>query len=156
MRCKKSGFTLIELMIVVGIIGILAAIAYPSYVDYVRKTRFAQAKEGAMEVASALERSVSQKIAYPASLEAASISKPYNPEQLAYDYSPIPDANGVNRSYTLSVKESTLRFGIWVGINPAGSTGGTHCGCDGKVCTVSTAGAFSETQTSCVSPTVAF
>ena len=35
----RSGFTLIELMIVVGVIGILASIAYPSYLDYVRKAR---------------------------------------------------------------------------------------------------------------------
>ncbi len=36
---SRSGFTLIELMIVVGVIGILASIAYPSYLDYVRKAR---------------------------------------------------------------------------------------------------------------------
>ncbi len=36
---KKSGFSLIEVMIVVAIISILGAIAYPSYVDYIRKGR---------------------------------------------------------------------------------------------------------------------
>ncbi len=36
---SRPGFTLIELMIVVGVIGILASIAYPSYQDYVRRAR---------------------------------------------------------------------------------------------------------------------
>ncbi|MEZ6931217.1 prepilin-type N-terminal cleavage/methylation domain-containing protein [Aeromonas sp. S16(2024)] len=40
---RQSGFTLIELMIVVAIVAILAAIALPAYQNYTNKARFTQA-----------------------------------------------------------------------------------------------------------------
>lgn len=53
---RSSGFTLIELMIVVAIIGILAAIALPAYQDYTKRAKLTEV----ILAASACRTSVSE------------------------------------------------------------------------------------------------
>lgn len=59
-----SGFTLIELMVVVAVIAILAAIAYPSYQAYINKARRADAQAALMELAQFMERYYTSKGGY--------------------------------------------------------------------------------------------
>jgi len=47
---NKTGFTLIEVMIVVAIIGIIAAIGYPSYTKYLHKAGRAEGSALLLEV----------------------------------------------------------------------------------------------------------
>lgn len=61
---KITGFTLIELMIVVAIIGILASIAYPSYQDSVISSRRADAKGALLSFANAMERHYTETNSY--------------------------------------------------------------------------------------------
>ena len=56
MKKYWSGFTLVELMIVVAIVGIIASIAYPSYSEYVTRSKRGDAMSALMLASQAMER----------------------------------------------------------------------------------------------------
>jgi type IV pilus assembly protein PilA len=64
---KQSGFTLIELMIVVAIIGILAAVALPAYQDYTARAQIT----GALSEISVVKKSVEEKYSSSSGVTAA-------------------------------------------------------------------------------------
>lgn len=73
---RQSGFTLIELMIVVAIIAILAAIAIPAYQDYVARAQVAEGISLSTGVKNSINDFYSQKGEYPASNDDAGLAAP--------------------------------------------------------------------------------
>ena len=63
---KSSGFTLVELLIVIVIIGILASIGLSSFASAQAKSRDAKRKANLSQIASALELYYNDKGTYPA------------------------------------------------------------------------------------------
>jgi type IV pilus assembly protein PilE len=56
MNIRKKGFTLIELMLVIGIVAILVAFAIPSFQDALRKSRRSDAMNTIMDIQLAQEK----------------------------------------------------------------------------------------------------
>jgi len=124
----RSGFTLIELMIVVVIIGVLAAIAYPSYQSYTLRTKRSDAKTALTELNNLQEKFYAQCNKYTGSVTGA-----YPTSQGAcvaasgLNWSPATSKDGY---YTLSITASsasgyTLQAAAVVGKSQANDTGCT-------------------------------
>ena len=81
MKKVQSGFTLIELMIVVAIIAILAAIAIPAYQDYIKEAKIAKVTDhydGAVRIVNAHMSKVAAKKARGDTTAAADLPANFN------------------------------------------------------------------------------
>ncbi|MDB0047105.1 pilin [Porticoccaceae bacterium] len=73
---KQSGFTLIELMIVVAIIGILAAVALPAYQDYTVRARVTEGLSLVQSAKLAVSETTITNNALPATQAATGYTSP--------------------------------------------------------------------------------
>ncbi|MGE6289515.1 pilin [Aeromonas media] len=107
---KQSGFTLIELMIVVAIVAILAAIALPAYQTYTKKSKMTQLVAATGSLKTAVEVCM----------------QTYGPGQCALGGNGMPASSGsyagVDLTYTAPVSGSNTTITATVNASGASST----------------------------------
>jgi len=96
---SMSGFTLLELMIVVVVVGVLMAVALPSYQDSVRKSRRSDAMSAMLDVANRQEQVMMDTNAYTADMTALGFAA--DPMISPEGYYSIDATIGTN-SYTIT------------------------------------------------------
>jgi type IV pilus assembly protein PilE len=126
-----TGFTLIEVMIVVAIIGILSAVAYPSYLSYIQKGARSDAKAVLMESAQFMERFFTTNNTYAGATLGSSVSP--------------KGASGVAIRYNISFLGTPDATTFTVRAVPANAQASDSCG----TLTLSATGARTPTTSGC-------
>ncbi|MBQ4489245.1 MAG: type IV pilin protein [Ruminobacter sp.] len=94
----KRGFTLLELMITIGIIGILSAIAIPTYRNYVVTAKRSEAQQNLVQLASRMENCYSLNNTYTGCVNANSLSS-----KVAENYDLTSTVNAAGNEFLLSL-----------------------------------------------------
>jgi type IV pilus assembly protein PilE len=108
-----SGFTLIELMIVVAILGILASVALPAYREYVIRGKLPQATSGLSEMRTRAEQYFADNRTYvgftcPLPAQASSFNFACS-DLTATTYTITATGNGDVSGFTYAVDQSNAR-----------------------------------------------
>ena len=136
-RKESSGFTLIELMVTVGIIGILTAIALPSYMEYAQRGLISEALGLVASMQAKMDQYFMDQRTYVGACAASTAAPlPTNSSYFSYScnsltaagYQVVAAGQGSMASYTYSLtlangaitKASTSLPTGWVTTNAAG------------------------------------
>ena len=109
MKKSNSGFTLIELMIVVAIIGILGAVAYPAYTSAVKKGQRADGIDSLLSLSASME-------------EFYMVNDSYSTATIATTIGSATSSDGL---YTLSISQKS---DFYYKIQAAPVKGDSECG----------------------------
>jgi len=121
-RGNKSGFTLIELVMVIVILGILSAIAIPKFADLATQAKIAAGKGGlgAMRSAVAIDyakSATSGTVAFPSAITTALFADSLIPKN------PLNNATSVEAITVAPAGTATSTDGWWY-ISASGRAGG--------------------------------
>jgi type IV pilus assembly protein PilE len=119
-RSLLSGFSLIELLVVLVIVGIVSAIALPSYTQHVQRGHRAEAIGALLEAQHFMERFYSAHGRYDGSAQ-----EPGKPPELPLRLQGIPV--GADMRYQLRLDSSTVNA-YELRAEPVGSMAGDKCG----------------------------
>ena len=97
---KQTGFTLVEILIVIAILGILYSVALPAYTEHMQRSRRADIQQELLQYSASLERIYSRNGGYP---NAFSIQ---NTDYYTFTYTATDKVSGAvsdfkNRGYSL-------------------------------------------------------
>ena len=120
---KQTGFTLIEIMIVVVIIGLLAAIAIPGYMEYTIRARVPQATSALGMSHTKVEQSFQDNREYATGCEAVNVTTE------DFDIACEPDGGG--DLYTITATGRGVMAGFVYTIDQNGVRKTTAVGRDG-------------------------
>lgn len=92
-RRRLGGFTLIELMLALGVVAVLMSIALPAYTAHRNQSRARAAAQQIAMMQVAIQAYQTDNGSYPATLAAAGLGTPKDPWGRSYQYYNV-DANG--------------------------------------------------------------
>lgn len=121
---RRSGFSLIELMIALLVVGVLAAVAVPGYQSYIRSAYRAEARIALQEAAQWMERHFSMTQSYATSSQGGAIN---NAALTAAGLAVTPRAGAVRYNISFSAGPTATTYTLQA-VPTGGQAADTLCG----------------------------